>query len=59
LVASLEQTLDQAADSIIDVEDHREELYLEIDNLVGSLQALRQEHGLTFPVLSHGVRIVN
>ena len=59
LVASLEQAFDQAADAIIDLEDHREELYLEIDNLVESLQTLRQEHGITFPVLSHGVRIVN
>ena len=57
-VADLEQTLDQAADSIIDLEDHREELYMEIDNLVESLQAIRAEHGLTFPVISRGVRIV-
>jgi hypothetical protein len=58
MVRDLDRTLDQAADSILDLQDHREELYLEIDNLVESLQAIRAEHGLTFPVISRGVRIV-
>ena len=52
LVASLERTLDQAADSIIDLEDHREELYREIDDLTESLQNLRRAHGVTIPALT-------
>ena len=58
MVRELDRTLDQAADSILDLQDLRDELYLEIDNLVESLQAIRAEHGITFPVISHGVRIV-
>ena len=57
-VRELDKTLDSAADSILDMEEHRDELYMEIDNLVESLQAIRAEHGLTMPVVSYGVRIV-
>ena len=59
LVASLGRTLDQAAESIIDLEDHREELYLEIDDLTESLQNLRRAHGVTTPVLTRGVYLAN
>ena len=59
LVASLERSLDQAADSILDLEDHREELYLEIDDLTESLQNLRRVHGVTTPVLTRGVYLAN
>ena len=52
LVASLGRTLDQAAESIIDLEDHREELYHEIDDLTESLQNLRRAHGITIPTLT-------
>ena len=59
LVASLERTLDQAADSIIDLEDHREELYREIDDLTESLQNLRHAHGVTIPVIRFDAPLVN
>ena len=52
LVASLEWTLDQAADSIIDLEDHRDELYHEIDDLTENLQNLRQAHGVSIPEIT-------
>ena len=59
LVASLQRTLDQAADSILDLEDHREELYHEIDDLTESLQNLRRAHGVTTPVLTRDVYLTN
>ena len=59
LVAGLGRTLDQAAESIIDLEDHREELYNELDYLTESFQNLRRVHGVTTPVLARGAYLAN
>jgi hypothetical protein len=52
LVASLQQTLDDAADTIIDLEDHREELYREVDDLTRNLHNIRLANGVTVPALT-------
>ena len=59
-VASLQQTLDEAADSILDLEDHRDELYYEVDYLAESLRNLRMTHGVVTPARSReSVYVVN
>ena len=59
LVAGLERTLDQAAESIIDLEDHREELFHEIECLSESLQNLRRAYGVTPQALTRDAYLVN
>ena len=59
LVDSLGRTLDRAAGTIIDMEDHCDELYREIDDLSESLQNLRRVHGVTTPVLTRDVYLTN
>jgi hypothetical protein len=49
IVASLQQTLDEAADSILDLEDHRDELYYEVDYLAESLRTLRMTSDVVIP----------
>ena len=48
-VRELEQTLDQAADAILDLEDQREELYVEVEQLAASLRSARMVAGAVNP----------
>jgi len=52
VVASLQQTLDEAADAILDLEDHRDELHREVDDLTRNLRNIRLANGVTVPTLT-------
>ena len=52
LVASLRHTLDHAADAIIDLEEHRDELYREVDDLARNLRNVRLANDVTVPTLT-------